>query len=181
MLLWAIANARCVFGIVALGLSFIHFKTRLSPVDILSALESGIRATVAVSIACACAGLIIGSVFVSGLGLKFTQSVIEISGGNLLILLSLTGVAIILGMGITTTAVYITVAALIVPAVIKAGVEPIAAHMFAFVWRGFDHYTARCSGIFCRGGYCQDPTYGNSGRVNKGWHCKISGSLDFCL
>ena len=50
-----------------------------------------------------------------------------------MILLSLTGVsAIILGMGITTTAVYITVAALIVPALIKAGIEPIAAHMFAF-------------------------------------------------
>ena len=122
------------FGIVALiGLSFIRAGTRLSPVDILASLESGIRATVPVSIACACAGLIIGAVFVSGLGLKFTQSVIELSGGNLLMLLSLTGVAaIILGMGITTTAVYITVAALIVPAVIKAGVEPIAAHMFAF-------------------------------------------------
>jgi len=122
------------FGIVALiALSFVRAETRLSPVDILSALESGIRSTVPVSIACACAGLIIGAVFVSGLGLKFTQSVIEMSGGNLLLLLSLTGVAaIILGMGITTTAVYITVAALIVPAVIKAGVEPIAAHMFAF-------------------------------------------------
>jgi TRAP-type uncharacterized transport system fused permease subunit len=92
-----------------------------------------VRATVPVSIACACAGLIIGSVFVSGLGLKFTQSVIDISGGDLLILLALTGVAsIILGMGITTTAVYITVAALIVPALVKAGIEPIAAHMFAF-------------------------------------------------
>ena len=55
------------------------------------------------------------------------------SNGNLLALLALTGVsAIILGMGITTTAVYITVAALIVPALIKFGVEPIAAHMFAF-------------------------------------------------
>ncbi len=122
------------FGIVALiALSFIRAETRLSPVDILAALESGIRSTVAVSIACACAGLIIGAVFVSGLGLKFTQSVIDLSDGNLLLLLSLTGIAaIILGMGITTTAVYITVAALIVPAVIKAGVEPIAAHMFAF-------------------------------------------------
>ena len=122
------------FGIATLlVLSFIRAETRLSPVDILSALESGIRSTVPVTIACACAGLIIGSVFVSGLGLKFTQSVIEISGGNLLMLLALTGIAaIILGMGITTTAVYITVAALIVPAVIKAGVEPIAAHLFAF-------------------------------------------------
>jgi TRAP-type uncharacterized transport system fused permease subunit len=72
-------------------------------------------------------------VFVSGLGLKFTQQVIDLAGGNLLVLLSLTGVsAIILGMGITTTAVYITVAALIVPALIKTGIEPIAAHMFAF-------------------------------------------------
>ena len=122
------------WGIAALlGLSFIRPETRMSPVDFLAALEAGVRATVPVTVACACAGLIIGSVFVSGLGLKFTQEVIDISGGNLLILLSLTGIsAIILGMGITTTAVYITVAALIVPALIKAGIEPIAAHMFAF-------------------------------------------------
>ncbi len=122
------------WGIMALlALSFIRPETRMSPVDILAAFESGVRASVPVTIACACAGLIIGSVFVSGLGLKFTQEVIDLSGGNLLILLALTGVsAIVLGMGITTTAVYITVAALIVPALVKAGIEPIAAHMFAF-------------------------------------------------
>ena len=115
------------------ALSFVNKDTRMSPVDLLAALEAGVRATVPVTIACACAGIIIGSVFVSGLGLKFTQSVIEISHGNLLILLALTGVsAIVLGMGITTTAVYITVAALIVPALIKSGIVPIAAHMFAF-------------------------------------------------
>ncbi len=122
------------WGLVSLFvLSFINKGTRMSPVDVLAALESGSRATMPVTIACACAGLIIGSVFVSGLGLKFTQSVIDLSGGNLLVLLALTGIsAIILGMGITTTAVYITVAALIVPALVKIGVEPIAAHMFAF-------------------------------------------------
>ena len=122
------------FGLASLvALSFINPATRMSPVDLLAALESGVRNTVPVSVACACAGLIIGSVFVSGLGLKFTQSVIDLADGNLLILLALTGVAsIILGMGITTTAVYITVAALIVPALVKIGIEPIAAHMFAF-------------------------------------------------
>jgi TRAP transporter 4TM/12TM fusion protein len=122
------------FGLAALiGLSFISPSTRMSPVDMLAALEAGVRATVPVAVACACAGLIIGSVFVSGLGLKFTNLVIEIADGNLLILLALTGIAaIILGMGITTTAVYITVAALIVPALEKFGVEPIAAHMYAF-------------------------------------------------
>jgi len=119
--------------LAVIGLSFFNKTTRMSPVDILAAFESGIKSAAPVAIACACAGIIIGSVFVSGLGLKFTQSVIEISGGELLPLLVLTAVAaIILGMGMTTTAVYITVAALIVPSLIKIGVEPIAAHMFAF-------------------------------------------------
>ena len=122
------------WGILTLiAISFINPHTRMSPADILAAFESGIRSTVPVTVACACAGIIIGSVFVSGLGLKFTQSVIDLSGGSLLVLLSLTAVAaIILGMGMTTTAVYITVAALIVPSLIKIGIEPIAAHMFAF-------------------------------------------------
>jgi TRAP-type uncharacterized transport system fused permease subunit len=92
-----------------------------------------VRSTIPVTIACACAGIIIGSVFVSGIGLKFTQSVIDLSGGNLLALLALTAVAsIVLGMGLTTTAVYITVAALIIPALVAMHVEPIAAHLFAF-------------------------------------------------
>ena len=114
-------------------LSFVKKNTRMSVVDLLVAFESGIKSTVPVTIACACAGIIIGSVFVSGLGLKFTQSVIDLSGGMLFPLLCLTAIsAIILGMGMTTTAVYITVAALIVPSLVQAGVTPIAAHMFAF-------------------------------------------------
>ena len=75
----------------------------------------------------------IGAIFASGIGLKFTNSVIAISDGSLFVLLVLTGIAaIILGMGMTTTAVYITVAALIVPALVKSGIEPMAAHLFAF-------------------------------------------------
>ena len=105
----------------------------MSPVDLLAALESGVRAAMPVTVACGCAGIIIGSIFVSGLGLKFTNEVIGLADGNLFILLTLTGIAaIILGMGMTTTAVYITVAALIVPSLIQMKVEPIAAHMFAF-------------------------------------------------
>jgi TRAP transporter 4TM/12TM fusion protein len=115
------------------GLSFISRSTRMSALDLLAALESGVRAAMPVSIACACAGIIIGSIFVSGLGLKFTNSVISISDGNLLVLLVLTGLAaIVLGMGMTTTAVYITVAALIVPSLVEIGVNPMAAHLFAF-------------------------------------------------
>ena len=64
-------------------LSFFKNNTRMSVVDLLGAFESGIKSTVPVTIACACAGIIIGSVFVSGLGLKFTQSVIDLSNKNL--------------------------------------------------------------------------------------------------
>lgn len=114
-------------------LSFFNRDTRMSAVDLLAALESGVRATIPVTIACAAAGIVIGSVFASGLGLKFTDSIIALSGGNLLALLFLTAVAsIILGMGLTTTAVYITLAALIIPALTQMDIVPIAGHMFAF-------------------------------------------------
>ena len=121
------------WSIVALvGLSFLRRDTAMTAVDLFAALETGVRNTVPVTIACACAGIIIGSIFTSGLGLKFTYSVIDLAGGSLPVLLLLTAVgAIILGMGMTTTAVYITVAALVVPALIEIGVVPIAAHFFA--------------------------------------------------
>ncbi len=124
------------WGIVTIvTLSFINGNTRMSSVDLFAALESGVRSTIPVTIACAAAGIIIGSVFVSGLGLKFTQSVIDLSGGYLFVLLALTAFAsILLGMGLTTTAVYITLAALIVPSLEQMGVTPIAAHLFAFYY-----------------------------------------------
>jgi TRAP transporter 4TM/12TM fusion protein len=121
--------------ITLVALSFIQKATRMSAVDLFAALESGVRSAMPVTVACACAGIIIGSIFVSGLGLKFTNQVIELSGGHLFLLLALTGVAgIILGMGMTTTAVYITVAALIVPSLIQMDVVPVAAHLFAFYY-----------------------------------------------
>jgi len=135
LLAWGYSPMMSAFWaiITLVVLSFRERSTRISPVDLFAAFESGVRAAMPVTIACACAGIIIGSIFVSGLGLKFTNEVINLSGGNLFILLSLTGVAaIILGMGMTTTAVYITVAALIVPSLIQLNVVPISAHLFAF-------------------------------------------------
>jgi TRAP transporter 4TM/12TM fusion protein len=118
-----------------LVLSFLRRETRMRPVDLLSALEEGARMAVSVSVACAAAGVIIGCVFVSGLGLKFTNLIVTLSAGILPIALILTMFAsLILGMGLTTTAVYITLAALVIPALTKMGVEPIAAHFFAFYY-----------------------------------------------
>jgi TRAP transporter 4TM/12TM fusion protein len=114
-------------------LSSLRKETRMTPTDMLSAFEEGARLAVSVSVACAAAGIIIGCVFVSGIGLKFTNVIVSLAGGNLWIALFLTMVSsMILGMGLTTTAVYITLAALVIPALIKMGVVPIAAHLFAF-------------------------------------------------
>lgn len=119
--------------LATIALSFLRKETRMSPTDMLSALEDAAREAVSVSVACACAGIIIGCVFVSGLGLKLTSILVTVSGGHLWLLLLLTAiVAMILGMGLTTTAVYITLEALVIPAIVHMGVEPIAAHLFAF-------------------------------------------------
>ncbi len=119
--------------IAVLILSFIRKETRLTPAKLISALADTAVKAIPVSIACAAAGIIIGAVFVSGLGLKFTNLIVTIAAGRLWLGLILTMLAsLILGMGLTATAVYITVAALVIPAIVNMGVEPMAAHLFAF-------------------------------------------------
>jgi TRAP-type uncharacterized transport system fused permease subunit len=93
----------------------------------------GARNALAVALACACAGIVIGVVALTGAGIVFTQAVIGLSQNYLLLALLLTAVAgIVLGMGMPTTPAYIVMTSLLVPALIKLGVAMPAAHMFAF-------------------------------------------------
>jgi TRAP transporter 4TM/12TM fusion protein len=97
------------------------------------ALNDGARNTLAVAMACACAGLVIGVVTITGLGIVFTQFVVALAQNSLLLALMLTALAgIILGMGMPTTPAYIVMVSLLVPAIIKLGAATPAAHMFAF-------------------------------------------------
>ncbi len=97
------------------------------------ALEEGARNALSVALACACAGIVIGCVTIGGLGIIFTQVVINISQNALFLALVLTAIAgIILGMGMPTTPAYIVMAALLIPALVKMGVAVPSAHMFAF-------------------------------------------------
>ena len=99
----------------------------------IQALEEGARNALSVAMACACAGLVIGCVTITGLGIVFTQIVIDLAGNTLILALLLTAIAgIVLGMGMPTTPAYIVMVALLVPAIIKMGVAVPAAHMFAF-------------------------------------------------
>jgi TRAP transporter 4TM/12TM fusion protein len=96
-------------------------------------LIAGARNTIAVALACACAGIVVGVITLTGLGIAFTSVVLAAAQNTLILALLLTMVAgIILGMGMPTTPAYIVQVALLVPALVKLDVPVEAAHMFAF-------------------------------------------------
>jgi TRAP transporter 4TM/12TM fusion protein len=124
-----------VAALACLPMALLRKTTRegISWRSVLEALEEGARNTLAVAMACACAGIIIAVVTITGLGITFTQFVVGLAQDMLVPALVLTAVAgIVLGMGMPTTPAYIVMVALLVPAVIKLGAVPPAAHMFAF-------------------------------------------------
>lgn len=126
----ALAGTLLCFPIAALRAST-RGNVRL-PI-IIDAMIDGARNALAVALACACAGIVIGVVALTGAGIVFTQAVIGLSQNYLLLALLLTAVAgIVLGMGMPTTPAYIVMTSLLVPALIKLGVVMPAAHMFAF-------------------------------------------------
>jgi TRAP transporter 4TM/12TM fusion protein len=124
----------CIYSTVAVViLSFLRKETRMGFWTIIRALEEGAKNTLGVAAACACAGIVIGVINLTGLGLKFTSLVLFLAGESLIPALIMTMLAgIVLGMGMPTTPAYIVQAALLIPALIKLGVMNIAAHMFVF-------------------------------------------------
>lgn len=100
---------------------------------LIQALDRGIRMTLIVAAACATAGIVVGVVTLTGLGLVFSSLVTSLSGGTLFIALVITMIAsVIMGMGLPATAAYIVVASLGAPALIELGVDTLPAHMFVF-------------------------------------------------
>lgn len=101
---------------------------------VLKALELGARNAVAVSVACAVAGILVGVVGLTGLGLKFSSLMISLSGGNLLLALIFVLIAsLILGMGLPVTASYIVLIVLVGPALHNDfGVPLLIAHLVVF-------------------------------------------------
>ncbi len=108
-------------------------ETRMSLADIVEALASGARMALGVVAATACAGIIVGTITLTGIGLKLANGLIDLAGGQLLLTLFFTMIAsLILGMGTPTTANYIITSTIAAPALIQLGVPDIAAHMFTF-------------------------------------------------
>lgn len=110
-------------------------STRLNLPTVLAALEAGSKGMLVVIVSCATAGIIVGSVDLTGLGQRLGTAFISLAGGNLLLGLILAMfIALLLGLGLPTTPAYIIQVATVIPALIKLGLPPVAAHMFAFYY-----------------------------------------------
>ena len=125
-----------LFGILSVVPVALLRKTTRDEINlkgIIDALDSGARGTLTIAAACACAGIVIGAIAQTGLGLTFTSFVLAVAQNSLIPALVLTMVAgIILGMGLPTTPAYIIQVALLVPALVKLGIVVQSAHLFVF-------------------------------------------------
>lgn len=113
--------------------SFMRKATRMNLKKFIEALELGARGALSVIAACAVAGIIVGCVTLTGLGLKFADLIVALAHGQLYLALLLTMIAsIIMGMGMPTTALYIILGSMVAPALVKMNVPIVAAHLFIF-------------------------------------------------
>ncbi len=126
-------RAALIAIILSVASSMIRKNTRIKLIDVPKALEAGARGALSVVAATACAGIIIGVVTLTGVGLKLGTALVDLAQGNLLITLFFTMLtSLILGMGVPTTANYVITSTIAAPALLRIGVPILAAHMFAF-------------------------------------------------
>jgi TRAP transporter 4TM/12TM fusion protein len=117
--------------LIALSMVFGYKGARVSPGQMIMAVISTGGAVVDLILICAVAGMFIGILNISGLAFGMTLQLLAITGESLALMLVVTAVmAILLGLGLPTVGVYIIMATLIAPALVKVGVAPMAAHMF---------------------------------------------------
>jgi TRAP transporter 4TM/12TM fusion protein len=107
----------------------------VNPAGLIGSLDNGSRQVLNVGVTCAAAGIVVGIVNLTGLGLKLSDVIIAYAGGQLLPTLLFAAVALwVLGLALPITATYIIAAVIVAPALIKLGVAELAAHMFIFYY-----------------------------------------------
>lgn len=122
--------------------SYFSKETRLTPAKIAQALNASVKSMLQITVICAGAGIIIGSILLTGLGAAFVQGLFILAGKSLFLALLLTALAcIILGMGMPAVGVYIILSMLVTPGLVKLGANVLASHMFVFYFGIFSVLT----------------------------------------
>ncbi|MBP6817995.1 MAG: TRAP transporter fused permease subunit [Ferrovibrio sp.] len=121
--------------ILAVAVSYCRRDTALVPKKLIEALASGSVGVLGTAATCAAAGIIVGVVTLTGLGLKFSSIAIAYAGGSLVLTAVYTALIVwIVGLAVPVTASYIICAVIAAPALIQLGVKDYAAHMFIFYY-----------------------------------------------
>jgi len=121
--------------IVAFLASFIRKDTALMPTKLIQALKAGSMGVLSVAVTCAGAGIIVGVVTLTGLGLKFSSIIIGYAGGSVFLAAVFTALIVwVIGLAVPVTASYIIAAVIAAPALTQLGVPDYAAHMFIFYY-----------------------------------------------
>src|SRR5581483_7319481 len=121
--------------VLAVAMSFFTRETALMPKKLVRALADGSIGVLNAATTCACAGIVVGVVTLTGLGLKFSSIVIDYAGGSLLLTAIYTSLIVwVIGLAVPVTASYIICAVIAAPALVKLGVPDYAAHMFIFYY-----------------------------------------------
>jgi TRAP transporter 4TM/12TM fusion protein len=126
-----------VFWATVLGvaLSFLNRETSLGPRRLSAALAAGGRGVLSVAATTATAGIIVGVITLTGLGLKVAGIIVALAGSSLILTILYAALAVwVLGLAVPVTASYIIAAVMIVPALVQVGVAEVAAHMFVFYY-----------------------------------------------
>ncbi len=137
MLILGMSPFRAVFFSMAIAaaLSFVDRENALWPRRFLGALYTGARSVLPVAATTATAGIIVGTVTLTGLGLKISGLIVDLAGGYLFLTVLYSALAIwMLGLAVPVTASYIIAAVMVAPAMTKVGVPDLAAHMFIFYY-----------------------------------------------
>lgn len=115
--------------------SYLRRETALTPRKLVAALANGSRQVLNIAVTTAAAGIIVGVVNLTGLGLKLSDIIVSAAGESLILTLVFAAIALwILGLALPITATYIIAAVIVAPALIKLGVSELAAHMFIFYY-----------------------------------------------
>jgi TRAP transporter 4TM/12TM fusion protein len=138
--------------LVLIGVSFLapEKENHLGPRQIWKALVGSAKGWIITAGITATVGMLIGSLELSGLGIKFSSFILSLSQGNLFLTLLLVGVgSFILGTGLDSIPCYMTLAVLTAPALIELGIDPMTAHLFIIYWGLAAHITPpSCTPVF---------------------------------
>ena len=119
----------------AFMVSWLVPEARMGFRSVCDALHLGAKGTIQLIAVCACAGIIVGVIGLTGIGLRFSSMILSIAGENQLAAMFFAmAISIILGMGMPTTAAYAVAASVVAPGLIKLGISPLVAHMFVFYY-----------------------------------------------